>query len=325
MNGAVALAEEDPKWLTEDAWRWVSDHLPIACVDVLPVRRDGQGVVSQVGLIRRTFEDRQVWCHVGGRVLYGESTREGAERHLRSTLSFEGSAVPDAAPFFVNEFFRDQRPGFGHDPRKHAVAVCYLADVPAHPTVADGGEALQFRWFDVGATPTDADLWPGTGPMLQAIPQTRHRGRAEQGRQELSYEALSARAISHNELMWQTPLLAMTAMAFLMTIALGDGEAWARATAALLSTVTALVSVQLMAKHSHSQLQDADRLSELEDQLGLVPVHRRPDRSEGWIARRLKQMEDWLVRWRSRHWWLVAMLLFGVVSLVICVLAVLGI
>ena len=57
--------------LPRQKWDRVRAAVPIACVDVLPVKRDAAGSVVAVGLIRRTMGDRSVWCHLGGRVLRG--------------------------------------------------------------------------------------------------------------------------------------------------------------------------------------------------------------------------------------------------------------
>jgi hypothetical protein len=135
-----------------------------------------------------------------------------------------------------------------------------------------------------------------------------------------AYEALSARCISHNELMWQTPVLAMTAIAFLLTIALGGEDDWKRALAAGLSATIAAISAQLMAKHSSSQLADSEALSRIETRRNMVPVHARP--THGAVIFRFRDPVPWLAQWRSRMWWFFSLIAFALVSLVIFVLAV---
>lgn len=315
---AMELPDEDPRALSDESWGWVSRHMPIPCVDVLPVVRSPGGWITHVGLIRRTLQDRVVWCQVGGRLLYEETLQQGADRHLATTLRTEKPLAVASDPYFVNQYFPEGIVGFGKDPRKHAVAVCYLAEAASEAPIRGTGEALSFSWFEVDHLPADADLWPGTKLMLEALPWHNP---------DLSYESLNARYLSHNELMWQTPVLAMTAMAFLMTIALGNGEAWARAVASMLSFMTALVSVQLMTKHSYFQIEDADQLWSLEKRLHMLPVHAPPAPPSGkplrgrLVSRTLMRLENWMVRWRSRQWWMVAMMLFGVVSLVVGVIA----
>jgi ADP-ribose pyrophosphatase YjhB (NUDIX family) len=304
------VTSRPPAHLTDDEFSWASRHLPIACVDILPVVRDASGRVASVGLIRRDSPFGPVWCQVGGRLLYGETLDEGAQRHISETLGDVAATVGDE-PFFVNEYFPQPRPPHGVDPRKHAVAVCFTADL-GEPRITTGGEATDFAWFNVDALPDD--LWPGTRRMLDVM--VGESGWRDEG---ASYDALVAREVSHNGLMWQTPTLTMTAMAFLMTIALGDGSQWGRALAALLSATVALVSIQLMLKHSYNQLTDANALWTIERSRGMRQVHAPtpPSRERGAIG--------WLQRRRSRTWWVAALGLFGLASIVVLVLAILGV
>ena len=134
-----------------------------------------------------------------------------------------------------------------------------------------------------------------------------------------SYHALTARSVSHNELLWQTPVLAMTAMAFLLTIALGVSDDWRRALAAGLSAVIAIASAQLFARHSASQLKDADALNGLEASLGLLPINRKPPSAPvrpEWPTRSA------LAKQVSRDWWFRSLMLFAFVSIALCVASI---
>lgn len=64
------------------------------------------------------------------------------------------------------------------------------------------------------------------------------------------YEAVTARVGHRDALLWQSPALAMTAQAFLLTIALGhESSSAARFVAALLGLCVTFLSIQLMLKH----------------------------------------------------------------------------
>jgi hypothetical protein len=211
-----------------------------------------------------------VHCRVGGRIRLGETLHEAAGRHVRESLGAGLAAAVEPEPYFVNQYFRIERPPYGHDPRKQAVSSCFPAKFAAAVSAAPTGEAEDFQWFPAQALP--ADLWPGSDRMIKAAIKPPAASLA-------TYEAISDRSLAHNELMWNTPVLAMTAMAFLLTTAPGSGAAWQRAVAASLSLVVALASVQLMAEHSHSQLADSELLHQLEVSLGLPTVHARPKSS----------------------------------------------
>lgn len=82
---------------------------------------------------------------------------------------------------------------------------------------------------------------------------------------QIMYHAVSARRLQWDNLVWQVPLLSLTAQAFLFTIALGEGSSRvARAIAALLSLVATVLSIALMARHRQAELADAAWLEQYE-------------------------------------------------------------
>jgi hypothetical protein len=84
------------------------------------------------------------------------------------------------------------------------------------------------------------------------------------------YEVLTNRRIAHDNLVWQVPVLSLTAQAFLFTVALSGGtNPWARRIAAFLALLSALVSMQTMAKHRWFEKADSHRCQLLEQRLHL--------------------------------------------------------
>jgi ADP-ribose pyrophosphatase YjhB (NUDIX family) len=146
---------DNPNWLAPDDWQWVQATVPIACVDVLPVRVvDGR--VARVGLIHRdTPHQGRRWCLVGGRLWRDESFADGAARQLRETLgdavAFEPVA-PDQQPDHVAQYFSVARPDGLLDPRQHAVTIVFVVPLLGDAATA-GGEALEFRWFEPAQLP----------------------------------------------------------------------------------------------------------------------------------------------------------------------------
>jgi ADP-ribose pyrophosphatase YjhB (NUDIX family) len=315
--------------LSEKDYRSITAQMPIACVDILPVVIDQDtGLVAQVGLIKRVFQNREVWCHLGGRVLLGEHLDHAVLRHVNATIGdLPAAAQLSQESFFTNQFFRQREQGFGFDPSKHAIATCYTLTMPraAAVTVSEEGEALAFQWFPRERLPTAENLWPGTAEMVAALPEHNLA---------LVYESLHADYVLHNELMWQTPALAMTAMAFLLTIALSDAPTMARVLAGGLSAFTAVAGAQLFAKHSTNQLAKADQLWDYEKRLQMPQLHRKPEpevrgterlsrRLGRWFRHPIGSMEKRLARYRSRRLWFVALLLFAAVSVAAVVVALL--
>jgi hypothetical protein len=86
------------------------------------------------------------------------------------------------------------------------------------------------------------------------------------GNEETVYQVVAARRLQWDQLVWQVPVLSLTAQAFLFTIALGSGSSrTARAVAALLSLVTSFLSVELMSRHRQAEMADARWLEKYED------------------------------------------------------------
>jgi hypothetical protein len=135
-------------WLSPDDLDQARAHLPLVYVDAVPVRIDGRGEVTQVGLLLRVAADGSISrMVVSGRVMYGERIRDALLRHLEKDLG--PLALPDLptnpAPFTVVEYFPDPGVSGFHDPRHHAVSLAYV--VPVAGDCVPTQEALDLAWF----------------------------------------------------------------------------------------------------------------------------------------------------------------------------------
>jgi ADP-ribose pyrophosphatase YjhB (NUDIX family) len=140
--------ETEAGWLSPESLEQVRAHVPIVYVDAVPVRVDGRGEVTEVGLLLRQAADGTISrMVVSGRVMFGERIRDALLRHLEKDLgplAFP-DIPPNPAPFTVVEYFPDpQRSGF-HDPRHHAVSLAYVVPVDGDCTPTQ--EALDLAWF----------------------------------------------------------------------------------------------------------------------------------------------------------------------------------
>lgn len=140
-------------WLSDDEIRSVRAHLPVVYIDAVPVRVDGKGTVTEVGLLLAQAPDGTVArTTVSGRVLYGETLRESLLRHIEKDLgSLALPRIPASpSPFTVAEYFPDvTRTGY-HDPRQHAVSLAFL--VPMDGDCVPSQSAIDLAWV----TPTEA-------------------------------------------------------------------------------------------------------------------------------------------------------------------------
>jgi ADP-ribose pyrophosphatase YjhB (NUDIX family) len=151
----------NPHWLAADDWAWVQSTMPIACVDVLPVRlgRDGRSV-ERIGLIHRdTPHQGRRWCLVGGRLWRNEPFHAAAARQLRETLGLDLAfepVAPDRQPDHVVQYFTTDRPDGLLDPRQHAVTLVFVVPIVGGEATP-AGEALEFRWFAPDRLPPPAE------------------------------------------------------------------------------------------------------------------------------------------------------------------------
>ncbi len=165
-------ASTNPGWLTDIELLEVRRRLPLLYVEAVPVRVDGLGQVTEVGvLLRATATGQMTRTLVSGRVLYGETLRDALFRHLEKDLGPMAFPMLPAnpTPFSVAEYF--PMPGIGkyHDDRQHAVALAYV--VPVTGTCDPRQDALELTWM----TPAEAaspsvsdDMEGGRGALLRA-------------------------------------------------------------------------------------------------------------------------------------------------------------
>lgn len=163
--------------LSEEDWSFVQATVPIPCVDLLPVRLCSEGRVERVGLVKRAtpFDHAARWCHLGGRIRRNETIRAAVLRHLDETLIGARAEIPmDAQPDYVMQWFPQARSDFdvayGLDPRKHAVSLGFAVPTTGDPEAKPGGEACEFRWFDVGELKRLAvPIWPGVLEFVWSV------------------------------------------------------------------------------------------------------------------------------------------------------------
>src|SRR5690554_2170061 len=124
----------DPEnaWLSDVELLEIRRRLPILYVEAVPVRIDGLGQVTEVGvLLRASVTGEMARALVSGRVMYGETLREALFRHLEKDLGpMAFPQLPTSPlPFQVAEYF--PLPGISQftDERQHAVSLAYVVPV----------------------------------------------------------------------------------------------------------------------------------------------------------------------------------------------------
>ena len=150
---SVRTPDPNPGWLGEEELASIRRRLPLLYVEAVPVRTDGMGRVTEVGLLLRVGASGTIArTIVSGRVMYGETLRDALFRHLEKDLG--PMAFPQLpaspVPFQVAAYFPTPSISQYTDDRQHAVALAYV--VPVTGTTDPRQDALELTWM----TPEEA-------------------------------------------------------------------------------------------------------------------------------------------------------------------------
>ncbi len=162
----------NPGWLSDVELAEVRQRLPLLYVEAVPVRVDGLGVVTEIGvLLRATPTGQMTRTLVSGRVLYGETLREALFRHLEKDLGPMAFPQLPAAPvpFQVAEYFPMPGVSLYTDDRQHAVSLAYV--VPVTGTCEPRQDALEVTWMtpeEAASDAVSAEMEGGRGSLVRA-------------------------------------------------------------------------------------------------------------------------------------------------------------
>ncbi|MBF4461557.1 MULTISPECIES: NUDIX hydrolase family protein [unclassified Rathayibacter] len=169
---SVRTPDPNSGWLSDDELAEIRRRLPLLYVEAVPVRVDGLGQVTEVGVLLRATATGQITrTIVSGRVMYGETLRDALFRHLEKDLGPMAFPLLPASPhpFHVAEYF--PMPGMGPftDERQHAVSLAYV--VPVTGTCDPRQDALELTWMTPDEASSDAvsaEMEGGRGALVRA-------------------------------------------------------------------------------------------------------------------------------------------------------------
>lgn len=142
----------DENWLPGDDFEAIRRRMPIVYVNLVPIRVDESGSVTQVGLLLTASAEGEIRRSlVTGRVKYREGIREAIIRHLDKDLGPVAFARVPATlqPFGVFEYFPEISQTGLVDARQHAIALGYTIVVAGECQPSQA--ALDFVWLDIDA------------------------------------------------------------------------------------------------------------------------------------------------------------------------------
>ena len=146
----------------------------------------------------------------------------------------------------------------------------------------------------------------------------------EHARDLFTYEMLMSRELEQDSMLWQTPTIALTAQAFLLTIALNPASStFSRYLTGFLGILVAAMSMQLLAKHRLLEGLDRYLMKEIELRLGIPALSNREwgfSRNGGFaLTGAGAPKHSWFRKRRSYVVWQVGLALFGLVNVAIIV------
>lgn len=171
MGRSLPADAANPGWLSDVELAEARRRIPMLYVEAIPVRTDGMGAVTQVGILLRATPMGEITrTIVSGRVRYGETVRDALFRHLENDLGPMAFPLlpPQPAPFTVAEYFPIPGVSAFHDDRQHAVSLAFI--VPVTGTCEPRQDALEVTWMDPAEAASDslaAEMEGGRGTLVR--------------------------------------------------------------------------------------------------------------------------------------------------------------
>ncbi|GAA1706688.1 NUDIX hydrolase family protein [Microbacterium sediminicola] len=161
----------NPAWLSDLELAEARRRLPMLYVEAVPVRTDGTGAVTQVGILLRATPLGEITRSlVSGRVRYGETVRDALFRHLENDLGPMAFPLlpPQPVPFTVAEYFPIPGVTAFYDDRQHAVSLAFV--VPVTGTCEPRQDALEVTWMSPEEAASDSlsqEMEGGRGTLVR--------------------------------------------------------------------------------------------------------------------------------------------------------------
>lgn len=161
----------NPAWLSDFELAEARRRLPMLYVEAIPVRTDGTGLVTEIGiLLRSTPLGEMTRTIVSGRVRFGETVRDALFRNIENDLGPMAFPLlpPQPLPFTVAEYFPLPGVSAYHDDRQHAVSLAFV--VPVTGTCEPRQDALEVTWFSPDEAASDAvaaEMEGGRGTLIR--------------------------------------------------------------------------------------------------------------------------------------------------------------
>jgi colanic acid biosynthesis protein WcaH len=294
---------------------------PLVSIDIAARLKDGQVLLGH----RINEPAKGTFFLVGGRVRKNETLEEAFRRITLEEIGVQ-KEIKDARFIGWGDHFYEtnkfEKPGFG----TRYVALGYeitLTERPDPPKIQH--DAYDWRTEDEILKSTDVHEY------------TKAYFRPAHIRSESQYTALATRRNALNTMLWQTPALSLSALAFLLNVA-GNRNAYReiRVVTCILALCVALFTLQLFIRHRRMEKRDSLLLEEFEihnRHLGYAVINSRFNTPIPRILARIKsRISAWMrlpilawirshvlkwinpANWSSYWFWILLFLIFTAAS-----------
>ena len=276
----------------------VIERAPLVSIDLIVRDTDGRILLGR----RNREPAKDTWFVPGGRIRKNEQLDDAFKRLSSSELGVQYTRTQAR---FLGIFehiydtnFQEQR-GIG----THYIVLAYEVCPSQLPECLPIEQHREYRWFTCTEAAHAKEIHRYVLPYFLLSP-CKSSNSSETFLAQ--YAVLNARRDSFNTLLWQTPVLSLTAQAFLFNIALSKEVSCAAQTvAAILALFVALASIQLMTKHRFNEEELAKQLNDMEMQRGLIDINKRIVPALTWYQ------GGWFVKFSSYYIWLAMLATFA--------------
>lgn len=289
--------------LSDQEYLNVIEAAPLVSIDLLVRQDDGALLLG----LRKNRPAQGTWFVPGGTIKKDKSLAEAFEQITEDEL---GRRLNISDAVFRGAFthrYPDNFLGVAGI-TTHYVVLAYEIDMTLDIAALPKAQHKSYRWWTPEMAATSERVHPNTLAYFLLGGTTARPSPANVW--GMQYAILNNRRDSFNQLVWQTPVLSLTAQAFLFAIVFSKSEEPTyQLIASILGLITAIASVQLLAKHRAGEEQAAKDAEDMERGAGIPKLN----------ARNPLSWNPWYVGQSSFRVWVLLLWAFGATSFAVVI------
>ena len=137
------------KWIPDKLFQTIQESMPIACVDLIILRKNKENMVETLLIKRSIYPEIGKWCLIGGRIIKGERISDTINRQAEREL---GISVNIITPWNETTPIMSLSDPLS-DIQKHFVVLVYPVIIYTGQIKESGPEFSETRWFPLDKMP----------------------------------------------------------------------------------------------------------------------------------------------------------------------------